>query len=38
VLSEARATHGAEIRQGLQWLDRAAAQFTAVRDALTIAR
>lgn len=38
VLNEARVVHGAEIRRGLQWLDRAAAQFTAVRDALTIAR
>jgi hypothetical protein len=37
VLNEARAEHGAEIRRGLQWLDRAAAQFTAVREALTMA-
>ena len=38
VLNEARAAHGAEIRRGLLWLDRAAAQFTAVRDALSMAR
>ena len=34
VLNEARAAHGAEIRRGLVWLDRAAAQFPAVRDAM----
>jgi hypothetical protein len=30
VLDLARATHGAEIRRGLAWLDRAAAQYPAV--------
>jgi len=34
VLSAARAAHGSEIRRGLLWLDRAAAQFPAVRDAM----
>jgi hypothetical protein len=34
VLNEARAAHGPEIRRGLVWLDRAAAQFPAVRDAM----
>jgi hypothetical protein len=34
VLNAARAAHGAEIRRGLAWLDRAAVQFTAVRDAV----
>jgi hypothetical protein len=34
VLNEARAAHGAEIRRGLVWLDRAAAQFPAVREAM----
>jgi hypothetical protein len=34
VLNEARAAHGPEIRRGLAWLDRAAAQFPAVRDAM----
>lgn len=33
VLNTARATHRAEIRRGLAWLDRAAEQFTVVRDA-----
>jgi hypothetical protein len=37
VLNEARATHGAEIQRGLAWLDRAAAQFSAVRDAMELA-
>jgi len=37
VLNHARATHGSEIRRGLAWLDRSAAQFAAVRDALDIA-
>jgi hypothetical protein len=37
VLSEARATHGAEIERGLRWLDRAAAEFAPVRDALLFA-
>src|SRR3984885_2039095 len=35
VLNAARAAHGDEIRRGLTWLDRAAKQFPAVRDALT---
>ena len=34
VLNAARAAHGAEISRGLAWLDRAAAQFAAVRDAI----
>ena len=33
VLNTARATHGAEIRRGLTWLDRAAEQYAAVRHA-----
>jgi hypothetical protein len=37
VLNEARALHGEQIRRGLAWLDRAAAQFAAVRDALLFA-
>jgi hypothetical protein len=37
VLNEARAVHGAQIRRGLLWLDRAAEQSTAVRDALSMA-
>jgi hypothetical protein len=37
VLKEARATHAAEIRRGLQWLERAAREFEAVRDALEFA-
>jgi hypothetical protein len=37
VLNEARAVHGEEIRRGLAWLDRAAAQFAAVRDAMQFA-
>lgn len=37
VLNEARAVHSAEIQRGLQWLERAAAQFPAVRDALSMA-
>jgi hypothetical protein len=36
VLSEARIEHGAEIRRGLNWLERAAAQFEPVRLALTL--
>jgi hypothetical protein len=36
VLSEARIQHGAEIRRGLNWLERAAAQFEAVRLALAL--
>jgi hypothetical protein len=35
VLDAARATHGAEIRRGRAWLDRAAEQFAAVRDLTT---
>jgi hypothetical protein len=35
VLNAARSTHGAEIRRGLAWLDRAAEQFTEVRNATT---
>lgn len=34
VLNEARATHGAEIRRGLVWLERAAGEFAPVREAL----
>jgi hypothetical protein len=34
VLNAARAAHGAEISRGLAWLDRAAMQFPAVRDAM----
>ena len=34
VLNEARALHGEQIRRGLAWLDRAAAQFIAVREAV----
>jgi hypothetical protein len=37
ILNEARATHAAEIRRGLQWLERAAREFEAVRDALEFA-
>lgn len=37
VLDEARAVHGEEIRRGLAWLDRAAAQFAAVRAAMLFA-
>jgi hypothetical protein len=37
VLNEARAVHGEEIRRGLAWLDRAAAQFAAVREAMLFA-
>jgi hypothetical protein len=37
VLNEARAAHGAEIRRGLAWLDRAAAEFAPVRDAVAFA-
>jgi hypothetical protein len=36
VLSEARMRHGTEIRRGLSWLERAAAQFEPVRLALTL--
>jgi hypothetical protein len=37
VLNEARAAHRAEIRRGLAWLDRAAAEFAPVRDAMQFA-
>jgi hypothetical protein len=37
VLNEARAAYGAEIRRGLAWLDRAAADFTPVGDAVALA-
>jgi hypothetical protein len=37
VLNQARAVHGAEIGRGLAWLDRAAAQFAVIRDALRLA-
>jgi hypothetical protein len=37
VLSEARANHGAEIKRGLAWLDRAAKQFAVVRQAVLFA-
>jgi hypothetical protein len=37
VLNEARSTHGAEIRRGLAWLERAAAEFAPVKDALMFA-
>jgi hypothetical protein len=36
VLNQARALHGAEIRRGLNWLERAAAQFEPVRAALAL--
>jgi hypothetical protein len=38
VLNDARATHGAEIKRGLVWLDRAAQMFAPVRDALQFAQ
>jgi hypothetical protein len=34
VLNHARAMHGNEIRRGLVWLERAAARFNAIRDAM----
>jgi hypothetical protein len=37
VLNAARAAHGSEIRRGLVWLDRAAAQFPAVHHAMSFA-
>src|ERR1700683_2493917 len=37
VLDEARAAHGAEIRRGLAWLDRAAANFPPIREAMAFA-
>jgi hypothetical protein len=36
ILSEARVLNAAEIRSGLRWLERGAARFTALRDALTV--
>jgi hypothetical protein len=36
VLSDARIAHGAEIRRGLNWLERAAAQFEPVQMALAL--
>jgi hypothetical protein len=38
VLNQARAEHRAEIRRGLAWLDRAAAQFAVIREAMRLAR
>jgi hypothetical protein len=38
VLNEARATHAAEIGRGLAWLERAAAEFAPVKDALLFAQ
>jgi len=38
VLNAARSMHGAEIRRGLAWLDRAAGQWAAVRQAVEFAR
>ena len=37
VLNQARAIHGVEIGRGLAWLDRAAAQFAAISDAVRLA-
>ena len=37
VLNEARATHGAEIARGLAWLEKAAAEFVPVGDAVAFA-
>lgn len=37
VLNEARATHGAEIKRGLEWLERSAAEAAPVRDAMRFA-
>ena len=37
VLNQARALHAAEIGRGLAWLDRAAAQFAVIRDAMRLA-
>jgi hypothetical protein len=36
VLDEARAVHGIEIKRGLAWLQRAAADFAAVRQAMAL--
>lgn len=38
VLNQARALHGSEIMRGLAWLDSAAAQFAAVREAMMLAQ
>ena len=38
VLNQARSVHGREIRRGLVWLDRAAAQFAAVREVMSLAQ
>jgi hypothetical protein len=37
VLNEARANHGVEIARGLAWLERAAGEFHAVRQAIAFA-
>jgi hypothetical protein len=37
VLNQARALHGAEIRRGLAWLERAAEQFPPIRQAVGLA-
>jgi len=37
VLQQARELHGAEIRRGLEWLERAAGEHAAIRDALALA-
>jgi hypothetical protein len=37
VLNEARANHGVEIARGLAWLERAAGEFNAVRQAIAFA-
>jgi hypothetical protein len=37
VLDEARAAHGAEISRGLAWLDRSAANFPPIREAMAFA-
>ncbi|HEY0749328.1 MAG TPA: hypothetical protein VGD63_21690 [Steroidobacteraceae bacterium] len=38
VLTQARAVHGREIMRGLAWLDRSAARFAAVREAMALVR
>lgn len=38
ILSEARIRNAAEIHSGLRWLERGAARFTALRDALTLSQ
>ena len=37
VLNEARAIHGGEIKRGLAWLERAAAEFAAIGDTMALA-